>query len=71
MEDREFKLEILRLVLELGSPQVSQNPLQFADNLLRWCVKPIDKSDGEAEKPRRGRSRKADLSVVKSGQSDS
>jgi|OM-RGC.v1.035005278 hypothetical protein len=68
MEDREFKLEVLRLILESGTPRAANEPLAFAESLLQWCVKPIDKGDEGEEKTRRRRPRKADLHVVKPGQ---
>lgn len=67
MDDRELKLEVLRLIMESGSPRAANEPLAFAEDLLQWCVKPIDKGVSNGDKPRR-RSRKADLHVVETGQ---
>ena len=68
MEDREFKLEVLSLILNSGTPRAASDPLAFAESLLQWCVTPIDKDGKGARNPRTSRPRKADLHVVKSGQ---
>lgn len=67
MDDRELKLEVLRLIMESGTPRAANEPLAFAEDLLQWCVKPIDKDADNGSKPRR-RPRKADLHVVETGQ---
>jgi len=55
MDDKEFKLEVLRLTLEYGSVATITNPLEVAQRNLEWCLTPIDKPQGPAVKssPRR------------------
>jgi len=36
-EDKEFRLEVLRLVLETGSGRIIDNPLERAETYLKWC----------------------------------
>ena len=43
MDDKEFRLEVLRLTLETGSAAVITNPLEQAEKNLQWCLQPLDK----------------------------
>ena len=36
---KEFRLEVLRLVLETGSGRIIDDPLERADTYLEWCSK--------------------------------
>ena len=49
MDEQEFKLEVLRMVLETGSGRVIDNPLERADKYLQWC-KQGDKPKGALKK---------------------
>lgn len=49
-EDREFRLEVLRLTMEAGTHAVIQNPLEQAEKNLQWCLKPIDKPSAQSAK---------------------
>jgi hypothetical protein len=37
MDEREFRLEVLRMVLETGSGRIIDDPLNRADKYLAWC----------------------------------
>jgi hypothetical protein len=37
MYDKEFKLEVLRMVLETGSGRIIDDPLERANKYLHWC----------------------------------
>tara|TARA_R100001443_G_scaffold79576_1_gene86687 strand:- start:163 stop:360 length:198 start_codon:yes stop_codon:yes gene_type:complete len=51
MYDKEFKLEVLRMVLETGSGRIIDDPLERADKYLAWC-EAGDKPNGPLkEKP--------------------
>lgn len=43
MDDREFRLEVLRLTMETGSTGLIQNPLEHAERNLQWCLQSVDK----------------------------
>ena len=49
MDEREFRLEVLRMVLETGSGRIIDDPLDRADKYLQWCDKG-DKPSGPSEK---------------------
>ena len=49
-EDREFRLEVLRLTMETGAQTVIQNPLEQAEKNLQWCLSPIDKPVAQSAK---------------------
>tara|TARA_R100001463_G_scaffold72161_1_gene126069 strand:+ start:634 stop:831 length:198 start_codon:yes stop_codon:yes gene_type:complete len=49
MDEREFRLEVLRMVLETGSGRIIDDPLDRADKYLQWCGKG-DKPSGPSEK---------------------
>jgi len=49
MDEQEFKLEVLRMVLETGSGRIIDNPLERADKYLQWC-KQGDKPKGTPKK---------------------
>ena len=49
MDEQEFKLEVLRMVLETGSGRIIDNPLERADKYLQWC-KQGDKPKGALKK---------------------
>ena len=55
MENKEFKLEVLRMVLETGSGRTIDDPLERADKYLQWC--------NQGEKPN-GPSKKDTSKVV-------
>lgn len=48
-DEQEFKLEVLRMVLETGSGRVIDDPLERADKYLQWC-KQGDKPKGALKK---------------------
>ena len=48
-ENKEFRLEVLRMVLETGSGRIIDDPLDRADKYLQWCNKE-DKPDGPSKK---------------------
>lgn len=50
MDDREFRLEILRLTMETGSNGLIQNPLEHAERNLQWCLQGIDKPKARSAK---------------------
>jgi|TARA_R110000772_G_scaffold181431_1_gene292739 hypothetical protein len=37
MDENEFRLEVLRMVLETGSGRIIDDPLERADKYLQWC----------------------------------
>lgn len=43
MDDREFKLEVLRVTLSNSTPATQANPLAEAQRNLEWCIKEFDK----------------------------
>jgi|GEM_PF-3173204 hypothetical protein len=43
MDDREFKLEVLRVTLSYSSMSQQRNILEEAQKNLDWCCAPIDK----------------------------
>jgi|TARA_R110000796_G_scaffold68765_1_gene157330 hypothetical protein len=49
MENKEFKLEVLRMVLETGSGRTIDDPLERADKYLQWCNQE-DKPNGPSKK---------------------
>ena len=49
MVDKEFKLEVLRMVLETGSGRIIDDPLERADKYLHWC-ETEDKPKGTSKK---------------------
>ena len=49
MDEREFRLEVLRMVLETGSGRIIDDPLDRADKYLHWCGKG-DKPNGPSKK---------------------
>ena len=49
IENREFKLEVLRMVLETGSGRIIDDPLKRADKYLQWCNQE-DKPNGPSKK---------------------
>jgi|TARA_R110001583_G_scaffold51505_1_gene160821 hypothetical protein len=49
MENKEFKLEVLRMVLETGSGRIIDDPLKRADKYLQWCNQE-DKPNGPSKK---------------------
>ena len=55
-EDREFRLEVLRMVLETGSGRIIDDPLQRANKYLQWC--------NEEDKPDKGTSKKTPAKLV-------
>ena len=51
-EQRQFRLEELKLTLETGSADQIQNPIEAAEKYLQWCLLPLDKlSAPTKEKP--------------------
>ncbi len=53
MDDREFKLAVLRLTLENGTGAVFQDRLKAAQENLEWCLAPLDKPQPKAAAPRK------------------
>ena len=49
IDNREFKLEVLRMVLETGSGRIIDDPLERAEKYLQWCNKE-DKPAGPSKK---------------------
>jgi len=49
MDEKEFRLEVLRMVLETGSGRIIDDPLDRADKYLQWC-KMGDKPNGPSKK---------------------
>ena len=49
MDEKEFRLEVLRMVLETGSGRIIDDPLDRADKYLQWCEKE-DKPNGPSKK---------------------
>ena len=49
-DDRDFKLEVLRVTLETGSQVTILNPLEQAEKNLQWCLKPLDKPQARETK---------------------
>jgi len=49
-DDREFRLEVLRLTMEAGTQAVIQNPLEQAEQNLQWCLQPLDKPKAQEKK---------------------
>lgn len=49
MDEKEFRLEVLRMVLETGSGRIIDDPLDRADKYLQWCEKG-DKPNGPSKK---------------------
>ena len=49
MVDKEFKLEVLRMVLETGSGRIIDDPLERAEQYLQWC-ETEDKPKGTSKK---------------------
>ena len=51
LNDKEIRLEILRLIKETGSDQQKNNPLPIADEYYKWIISgtirknPTDKKD--------------------------
>lgn len=39
MDEQEFKLEVLRMVLETGSGRIIDDPIERANKYLEWCSK--------------------------------
>lgn len=37
MSDKEFRLEVLRMVLETGSGRIIDDPMERANKYLQWC----------------------------------
>lgn len=50
MDDKEFRLEVLRITLETGSAAVITNPLEQAERNLQWCLQPLDKPKAQEGK---------------------
>ena len=53
MDEKEFRLEVLRMVLETGSGRIIDDPLDRADKYLQWCEmgdKPYGPSKKSASK---------------------
>ncbi len=50
MDDREFRLEVLRLTMETGSTGLIQNPLEHAERNLQWCLQLVDKPKAQPSK---------------------
>ena len=48
-ENKEFRLEVLRMVLETGSGRIIDDPLDRAEKYLQWCNKE-DKPDSPSKK---------------------
>ncbi|BAQ86500.1 hypothetical protein [uncultured Mediterranean phage uvMED] len=55
MDDRDFKLAVLRLTLENGTGAVYQDRLKAAQENLEWCLAPLDKPRPKAAAPRKTR----------------
>jgi len=55
-DEQEFRLEVLRLVLETGSNRIIDDPLERAAKYLQWCKK--------EDKPDKGASNNTSASVV-------
>lgn len=53
MDDREFKLAVLRLTLENGTGAVFQDRLKAAQENLEWCLAPLDKPRSKAATSRK------------------
>tara|TARA_R100000655_G_scaffold103478_1_gene149951 strand:+ start:430 stop:651 length:222 start_codon:yes stop_codon:yes gene_type:complete len=53
MNDREFKLAVLRLTLENGTGAIYQDRLKFAQENLEWCIAPLDKPRPKGKAPER------------------
>jgi hypothetical protein len=49
MDEKEFRLEVLRMVLETGSGRIIDDPLDRADKYLQWCEMG-DKPNGPSKK---------------------
>ena len=48
-EQRQFRLEVLKLTLETGSADQIQNPIEAAEKYLQWCLLPLDKLEAPAK----------------------
>tara|TARA_E500000318_G_C3489505_1_gene183747 strand:- start:542 stop:739 length:198 start_codon:yes stop_codon:yes gene_type:complete len=49
MDEKEFRLEVLRMVLETGSGRIIDDPMERANKYLQWC-KAGDKPSGPSKK---------------------
>ena len=49
MDDREFRLEVLRLTLENANARVALNPLEQAEQYLEWCLQAPDKPPAQVK----------------------
>ena len=49
MDEKEFRLEVLRMVLETGSGRIIDDPLDRADKYLQW-FEMGDKPNGPSKK---------------------
>tara|TARA_R110000823_G_C15630383_1_gene468632 strand:- start:381 stop:557 length:177 start_codon:yes stop_codon:yes gene_type:complete len=54
MDDREFKLTVLKLTLETAAINGIKEPLELAQRNLEWCMKPIDKRIAQSSKQQTG-----------------
>lgn len=50
MDDREFKLRVLEVILPHASMAQIRNPTEYAQQCVDWCLEPLDKPDGPKAK---------------------
>lgn len=56
MDDKEFKLEVLRVTLDHATPVELADPLSAAQRNLEWCLAPLEKAQAPKEQtPQRKR----------------
>jgi|TARA_R100001015_G_C4632440_1_gene195981 hypothetical protein len=51
VHNREFRLEVLRMVLETGSGRIIDDPMERANKYLQWCEAGDKPSGPPKEKP--------------------
>jgi len=50
MDDREFKLRVLEVILPHATMAQVRNPTELAQQCVDWCLQPLDKPQGPKEK---------------------
>ena len=67
MDDKEFKLEVLRVTLAHGTMAQMRDILSEAQRNLEWCLEPLEKAEApkEAEPSRARKSGQAKAPVGK------
>jgi len=58
MDDREFKLRVLEVILPHATMAQIRNPTDYAQECLEWCLKPLEQPQRpKAKAPTRQNSR--------------